>query len=228
MQKKNNSMNTVKALKEKIEAQVKQDFDFEQYLFKKYPDLFRADDKGELLPQQCRCWNDCPKGWESIIDDLCGCIDRYIKCTSRSIPNPDEKLRFFLSKVWFAIARKIDRFFFSNNNLHVSKLRRFTNRIGRRYFLAKRLYISQPPPSVKIEQYKEKFGSLRFYVQGGDDEVNGMIRFAEYLCDNTCQNTGGRGSMVQKGGWYATLSSEEATRLGFSKPKEQWHLKNNL
>jgi len=216
-------MNTVKELKEKIEAQAEQDFDFEQYLFKKYPNLFPTNDKGELLPQQYRCWNDCPKGWESIIDNLCGCIDGYIKCTSRSVPNPDEKLRFFLSKAWFVITRKIDKFFFSNNNLRVSKLRKFTNKIGCRYFLSKQLYISQSPPPVKIEQYKEKFGSLRFYIQGGDDEVDGMIRFAEYLCNKTCQNTGNKGSLVQKvgGWWYATLSLEEAEKLGFSKPKEQ-------
>jgi hypothetical protein len=35
---------------------------------------------------------------------------------------------------------------------------------------------------VTIAQVKSKFGGLRFYIDGGDDAVYGMIRFAERLC----------------------------------------------
>jgi hypothetical protein len=37
-------------------------------------------------------------------------------------------------------------------------------------------------PSVKIAQIKSKFNSMRFYIDGGDNTVYGMIQFAEYLC----------------------------------------------
>jgi hypothetical protein len=38
-------------------------------------------------------------------------------------------------------------------------------------------------PPVQIDQVKEKFGTLRFYYSGGDAEVDGMVKFAEYLCN---------------------------------------------
>ena len=233
---------TVKELKEKIEAEVKEDFDFEQHLFKKYPDLFYKGEDGELLPQFQRCWNDCPKGWEPLIDNLCGAIVNYTKNTFRSIPNPNKKTMRFLQKVWTYIAAKINRQFDPYKGTFIirkfasptskqqeeidkkfsKKVRIFTSRITS-FFYKQGLYTTQRPPDVKISQYKEKFGTLRFYVDGGDENVEGMIRFAEYLSSKTCQNTGEAGSPVNKGGWWATLSPKEAKRLGFSVAKEQYY-----
>jgi len=34
---------------------------------------------------------------------------------------------------------------------------------------------------VVVEQVKEKFGTLRFYVRGGNDMTDGMIWFAELI-----------------------------------------------
>ena len=72
-----------KELKEKIEATAKSEFDFEQHLFKKYPDLFHTGEDGQLPPQFQRCWNDCPTGWETLVDNLFGSIDQYIKYTTK-------------------------------------------------------------------------------------------------------------------------------------------------
>jgi hypothetical protein len=49
-------------------------------------------------------------------------------------------------------------------------------------------FVSKPScPKVTIAQIKSKFGGLRFYVDGADDAVHGMIRFAEYLCEQESQ-----------------------------------------
>ena len=215
-------MNSVKKLKAKIAADVKQDFDFEQYLFKKYPDLFYTDEEGELLPQMERCWNDCPKGWETLVDNLFGAIVDYTKNTSRSVKNPDRKLMYFMSKLWNKLRLRIDRCcdtYRTPNNIFYKKVRQLTTKITS-YFYTQKLYISKNPAAVKISQYKEKFGSLRIYIDGGDEAVEGMIRFAEYLSQKTCQNTGKPGSMVQKGSWWATLSPKEAKRFGYKPLKE--------
>lgn len=226
---------TVKELKEKIEAEVKEDYDFEQHLFKKYPNLFYAGEDGELLPQFQRCWNDCPTGWQTIVDHLCGSIDDYTKNTSRSIPNPNKKIMRFLQKAWTPIRVKIDQWFNPYKNCKIaftleqkqklknsfaSRVRAATSSISQ-YFYNKELYVYQKPPAVKVDQYKEKFGTLRFYISGGDETVEGMIRFAEYLSGKTCQETGEAGSTVSKGGWWATLSPKVAKRLGYSSKKEQ-------
>lgn len=45
-------------------------------------------------------------------------------------------------------------------------------------------------PEFKIIQIKEKFGSLRFYVDGSDDYIEGMISFAQTQSHNICENCG--------------------------------------
>jgi len=67
--------------------------------------------------------------------------------------------------------------------------------------------IKEEPSFVKIDQIKQKFGGLRFYCTGGDSDVSGMIRFAEFLCDKTCEVTGEEGQLCKNSsGWYRTLS----------------------
>ena len=40
---------------------------------------------------------------------------------------------------------------------------------------------------VTLDQIKEKFGTLRFYYTGGDDEISGMVRMAESMSGVTCE-----------------------------------------
>jgi len=63
-----------------------------------------------------------------------------------------------------------------------------------------------PTPDVKIEQIKEKFGGLRFYYSGGDDEISGMVSFAEFMSEHTCEVSGDTGSLCSRNGWLKTLS----------------------
>lgn len=57
---------------------------------------------------------------------------------------------------------------------------------------------------VVVAQVKEKFGGLRFYYDGGDDTVHGMVRMAEALADITCETCGDKGER-RSGGWIRTL-----------------------
>lgn len=72
----------------------------------------------------------------------------------------------------------------------------------------------EPPVPVTAAQIKEKFGGLRFYVDGGDAEVHGAISFAESMsfsiCD-TCAKPGKTGGSS----WVVTLCDE--CRLDYDK-----------
>jgi hypothetical protein len=59
-------------------------------------------------------------------------------------------------------------------------------------------------PQVVAVQVKEKFGGLRFYYDGGDDIIDGMVRMAESWAANTCEECGAPGT-VRHGGWIRTL-----------------------
>jgi hypothetical protein len=57
---------------------------------------------------------------------------------------------------------------------------------------------------IEIQQIKEKFGGLRFYYQGGDDEISGMVRMAEAWAYHSCETCGNKGER-RSGGWIRTL-----------------------
>ena len=59
-------------------------------------------------------------------------------------------------------------------------------------------------PQVTVAQIKEKFGGLRFYYDGGDDEISGMVRMAEAWADVACEECGAIGTL-RSGGWIKTL-----------------------
>jgi hypothetical protein len=58
---------------------------------------------------------------------------------------------------------------------------------------------------VTVDQIKEKFGGLRFYYEGGDDVVDGMVRMAEVWAELSCEECGKPGNRNSNGGWIKTL-----------------------
>ena len=60
---------------------------------------------------------------------------------------------------------------------------------------------------VVATQVKEKFGSLRFYYNGGDDYIDGAVAMAEYLSEVTCETCGAPG--ISRGqSWFYTACDE--------------------
>lgn len=65
---------------------------------------------------------------------------------------------------------------------------------------------------VVVRQIKEKFGGLRFYYDGGDEQVYGMVRMAEAWASTICEQCGEPGKL-RHGGWVQTLCDKhEAER----------------
>lgn len=60
---------------------------------------------------------------------------------------------------------------------------------------------------VRVAQIKEKFGGLRFYYDGGDDHIAGLVRMAESWAARTCEKCGNKGSH-RVGGWVRTMCDE--------------------
>lgn len=53
---------------------------------------------------------------------------------------------------------------------------------------------------VTVAQIKEKFGGLRFYYDGGDEYIEGLVAMAENWALSTCEVCGDRGRY--RGGEY--------------------------
>jgi hypothetical protein len=54
-------------------------------------------------------------------------------------------------------------------------------------------------------QVKEKFGGLRFYINGALNEVHKRISQAENLSYETCEKCGEKGELRTNIGWHTTL-----------------------
>jgi hypothetical protein len=72
--------------------------------------------------------------------------------------------------------------------------------------------LTPEPRSSDIHQIKEKFGTLRIY---GTIEVELIARKYEVQSAIVCEISGEPGTLHKNGGWLKTLSSTEATRLGY-------------
>ena len=60
-------------------------------------------------------------------------------------------------------------------------------------------------PQIEATQVKEKFGTLRFYTNGENDEQGGMISLAEFMSGSICENCGSTEDVTQTKGWIVTL-----------------------
>lgn len=54
-------------------------------------------------------------------------------------------------------------------------------------------------------QVKEKFGGLRFYINGASTEIHKRISEAENLSYKTCETCGEKGELRTNIGWHTTL-----------------------
>jgi hypothetical protein len=68
-------------------------------------------------------------------------------------------------------------------------------------------------PQVTVAQIKEKFGGLRFYYDGGDEYIDGLVSMAESWASHACETCGSPGRTYSSG-WVRTLCEKhEQERL---------------
>jgi hypothetical protein len=73
----------------------------------------------------------------------------------------------------------------------------------------------------KIAQIKEKFGTLRWYVNNADKTSQKIIDFAELMSENTCEVCGEYGKTYTTG-WHKTLCLKHAIEK-YGKEKVDQH-----
>ena len=88
----------------------------------------------------------------------------------------------------------------SNIQHHIDNIKR-----NREVTLSKEIFnpdmVPKEVPQVVAVQVKEKFGSLRFYYNGGDDHIRGLVTMAEAMSNKICMTCGKPGKMYTKGWW---------------------------
>jgi hypothetical protein len=86
---------------------------------------------------------------------------------------------------------------------------------------------SKYPYDLQVVQVKEKFGTLRFYVHGGDDRVDTIISAMELASGLICEWCGAAGETRNDGGWFTTLcdACQEQRAEGRRRYHDEWEAK---
>ena len=160
--------------------------EFEKHMAEKYPRYFGEGKRygGFAIG----------KGWYPIIEALVDQIDHYTKWQRRMRANDLRKLRA-KNKGMEALIQ-----FMAGNNRIPSDWD-----IERAEDAMENDIKVQPKVTwVHVEQIKEKFGGLRFYYQGGNEHISGMVTMAEVWAGRSCETCGNVG-VRRSGGWIRTL-----------------------
>lgn len=149
--------------------------ELDEKLCEKYPLIFR-DRKGDMS-KTCMVWGMCcGDGWYNILDAMCANIQGHID-------HSHEQIKW--AHKWNA-----------NVNDPDYEWTAFVDRVERP--------IPEPVEQVIAIQVKEKFGGLRFYYNGGDDHIQGVVNMAESMSYRTCEECGAPGKSNNEG-WIRTL-----------------------
>ena len=180
--------------------------ELDKLLCEKYPKMMVNRNKD--MKETCMCWGfECGDGWFNILDQLMSNIQHHIDWK--------EKQRAGAIKYnEMAAQAKAGNF-----DLFEETMKALPNDEYKEKRLAEIVAgdfrpVPESIPQVTLDQVKEKFGTLRFYYQGGDDYISGMVSLAESMTAVTCENCGNPGS-CRGGGWVHTYCTpcEEAREL---------------
>jgi hypothetical protein len=165
--------------------------ELDEALCAKYPLIFR--DRNAPMAETAMCWGfECGDGWYNIIDVLCTKMySDYLSAKSRYDFIKDK----VGEKMWGGSGDII-----TQGEIDLRKER-----------------MDEEASKVPVaSQVKEKFGGLRFYVQGATTKHYDYISFAESMSYRTCEVCGSPGYYYTDG-WHTVLCDKHAEEQGREK-----------
>lgn len=177
-----------------------------------YPKIFV--DRHKDMQLTAMCWGfSHGDGWYGILDALCRKIQRHIDWQEEQRKSAIEYNEALKSARQGNTTKLYDyyRKIFSDES-YISKTIQRSLEQGERIV---------PPeiPQVVAVQVKEKFGTLRFYYNGGDEYISGLVSMAEWASSVTCETCGERGKL-RGSGWVYTACDEHANPNDLIEEKE--------
>lgn len=193
----------------------------DKHLCDKYPKIFV--DRNASPQKSCMHWGFPGNGWFTLLDSMCGTIQHHLDNPMWEHKRGNWIKNLWNRTIWNWIVYPIARFVAFGE---LPKLRRKTgivvNNHSERQWKVYRWFSKwfscnlkfqppkNPPKQVVAAQVKEKFSSLRFYYDGGDDYIRGIVSFAESLSYMICEQCGKMDETVSRNskGWIQTRCSD--------------------
>jgi hypothetical protein len=169
--------------------------ELDEELCRKYPKIFK--DRNGDMKETLMCWGfECGDGWYEIINNLCSNIQHHLDWQHKN----RETAIAYNQMISDAKAGDWTRFNEWYKGVKIDSREQYKERTLNGEFQDVPDLINQ----VVAVQIKEKFGTLRFYYNGGDKNISGMVRMAESMSAVTCEECGSPGKQ-RSGGWIRTL-----------------------
>jgi hypothetical protein len=162
--------------------------ELDEALCAKYPLVFK--DRHENMQHTAMCWGfECGDGWYNLIDTLCVLLTSdYRSAQSR----------------YNSIKDKVDQPQWEGSKKIVTQ----------EMIDDAKAKLDEETAKVPVaSQVKEKFGGLRFYVNGATDKHWNYINFAESMSYTICEECGAPGKTYTDG-WHMTLCDIHAAMNG--------------
>jgi virulence-associated protein VapD len=174
------------------------------YLCEKYPEIF-VNRNGDIK-ESCMAWGfEINDGWFYIIDNACSLIQSHIKWKNQQ----REKAIKFNQSVEKAKNGDMDDLYDALFIKHPDDINSWQQEQMDEALAGNLREVPDFVEQLTADQIKEKFGTLRFYVTGGDEYTDGVVRMAEAMSGVTCETCGKPGKTGGKG-WIRTTCEEHS------------------
>ena len=188
--------------------------DLDNKLCTAYPKLFR--DRHQSMDKTCMCWGFAhDDGWYNIIDTLCRGIQGHINYSRQQ---RSRALRY--NRILTKLIATGDIAPYVNHISSTPDAKWAIDSANKALANPEFKIVPEIVPQVTVSQVKEKFGTLRFYYNGGDTSIEAMVRFAEAMSGCTCETCGSPG-VRRGGGWVRTLCDKHAEEQGYHLTPEE-------
>lgn len=166
-------------------------------IIEKYPLLFEG---GDLQSPFSLYGFECDIGWYHIIENACHIMYQdYLQS--------EQQYNYAQSRI-----EKFDAYI-GNRRLYDTATSK--EDILKELEISKSSFYSKMQEALsmmpKVAQIKEKFGTLRFYIDGGNATSNAIAHYAELMSETTCEVCGNAGKTYYMK-WHRTLCDLHATQ----------------
>lgn len=172
--------------------------ELDELLCKKYPKIFK--DRYADMRTTAMCWGfEHDNGWFDILDLLCGQIQGHIDWRRKERA---KALRFnrALKQALAGNEDNLIKYFSYKGKVTDYTMRSVDEAIEKATYRE----VPEKIRQVVASQVKEKFGTLRFYYDGGDEYIHGLASMAEAMSARTCESCGVP-AKTGGSGWLRTM-----------------------
>ena len=165
-------------------------------LAKKYPELFGVEEDSQ--EPFAHFGFECGIGWYDIIDKACQII------------YSEYKHHLYMQKMYKRDLDDIEKTIEKRQSWDKDKTREWIiAHTEASYSSYSKMAEEEKERLPKTAQIKEKFGTLRWYVNNADKTSQKIIDFAELMSENTCEVCGEYGKTYTTG-WHKTFCLKHA------------------